>query len=195
MTGNPPALTRDTYERARHEVMPHDHAVHAYGRPEELVAGLRAFIEDGLRRNEMCVFVHSFAKDDEAWALLEKARPGAKALGTDKVVLVSLYTAAFQGDRPKIDYDHVKGVVESLIAAASSAGRAGVRIFVDASRRYFAEHREKEWFDFESWLGRRLHHSVGLVCAYQRSDVMRSDIFPDVLRTHAYRFDARPASP
>lgn len=189
MTDGSPPLTRETFGQSRHEVMPHDHAVHAYDKPEELVAALRAFIEDGLEKDELCVFVHGFADDDEAWRLLERAQPGARQLGSDMLVLVSIYTDAFQGGRPKIHYEHVKGVLESLLHAASSSGRAGVRIFVDASRRYFAEKRSKEWFEFESWLGRRLHHSVGLVCAYRRSDVMRPDIFPDVLRTHAYRFD------
>lgn len=186
----PPPLDPESYQKPHGAVEMHDHAVHTYENERGLVAPLAAFINEGLDRKELSVFVHSFPTEAEAWALVEKARPDALNLRRDQIVLVSLYRDAFQGDRPKIDYDHVKSVVDSLISSAQGAGRAGVRIFVDASRRYFSEGRAREWFDFETWLGRRLQQRVGLVCAYQRSDVMKPDVFHEVLKTHAYRFDA-----
>lgn len=121
---------------------------------------------------------------------MKRAYPEADRLREDKLVLVSLYTEAFQGASPRIDYEHVGRVVGGLVEAATQGRRGGVRIFVDASRRYFEEARVREWFDFESWLGRRLQSKVGLVCAYRRQDAMREDLFPEVLRTHAYRFGA-----
>lgn len=190
MIASPPPLDPDSYRESRSTVHPHDHAVHTFETEEDLVAPLARFIDEGLERRELSVFVHSFADEADAWKLVEKARPDAASLRRDQIVLVSLYRDAFERGKPRIDYEHVKSVVDSLIVGAEKSGRAGVRIFVDASRRYFAEGRTREWFDFESWLGRRLSQRVGLVCAYQSSDVMKPEIFPDVLRTHAYRFDA-----
>lgn len=188
----PPALTKEGYDQARNTVQMHDHAICTFEEEGDLLAPLRAFIEEGIRRQELSVFVHSFADEAQAWDLLDRARPGASQLRSDQLVVVSLYTDAFQGEMPKIDYDHVMGVVEGLTKKAEESGRAGVRIFVDASRVYFKEKRSREWFDFESWLGRHLQPNVGLVCAYRREDAMRPDLFPDVLATHAYRFDAPP---
>ena len=190
MTAVPP-LTARSYQQTRQDLHAHDHAVCTYRGPEDLHLPLGAFVRDGLERGELSVFVHSFPTEAEAWALLEKAHPGAMALRGDDLVVVSLYKDAFEGPHARIDHEHVVRVVESLIDAAEQKGRAGVRIFVDASRTYFAQQRTQEWFAFESWLGRRLHHAVGLVCAYRHDDAMREDIFPDVLRTHAYRFDAK----
>lgn len=186
----PPPLTTESYGQPRDQLHPHDHAVCTFETERDLVAPLARFLDEGVQRAELCVFVHSFPSDAEAWALLEEARPDASRLRRDQLVLVSLYKQAFEGGRPRIDYDHVKVVVDGLVAQAEKAGRTGVRIFVDASRRYFAEARTREWFEFETWLGRRLQAKVGLVCAYQRADVLKPEIFPDVLKTHAYRFDA-----
>lgn len=185
----PAALTPQTYLAARHTVEAHDHAVCVYDRHEDLVAPLARFVDEGVDRREFVIFVHSFPGDEEAWRFVEKARPDARKL-RDDFVLVSLYRDAFEGRGQRIDYDHVMGVVGSLVDAARAKGRRGTRIFVDASRVYFRDGRQKEWFDFESWLGRRLQAEVGLVCAYQRADATRPDLFPDMLRTHAYRFDA-----
>lgn len=187
----PVALTPATYAVPRHEVHPHDHAVCTYGSESDLHEPLGEFIRDGLQRRELSVFVHSFGTDQEAWDLLERAYPGAAKLRSDQLVVVSLYKDAFEGARGRIDYDHVTGVVGSLLDTATEQGRGGVRIFVDASRTYLSTQRSKEWFDFEAWLGRRLQANVGLVCAYRLADVMQPDIFPQVLSTHAYRFDAK----
>lgn len=184
-------LTHATYQQTRGEVHAHDHAVCVYEKHADLVAHLGRFVEEGLRRHELAIFVHSFESDDEAWRFVEEAHPSARAQ-RDDVVLVSLYRDAFHGKSPKIDYDHVMGVVQHLVDTASSKGRRGTRIFVDASRRYFDEKRDAEWFAFEAWLGRRLQAAVGLVCAYQRSDATRPDLFPQMLETHAYRFAAPP---
>lgn len=187
----PAPLTPSTYASPRHEVHAHDHAVCAYDTEGDLHAALGEFLRDGLRRRELSVFVHSFGTDEEAWKLLERAHPGAATLRSDQLVVVSLYTDAFEGARGRIDYDHVTRVVGSLVGGATQRGRSGVRLFVDASRAYLAAQRAKEWFDFESWLGRSLQANVGLVCAYRRADVMQPDVFPQVLSTHAYRFDAK----
>ena len=183
-------LTKETFEQRRAHVEPHDHAVHVFEREDDMLAPLGTFLREGLARKETCVFVHSFPEEAAAWCFLLRARPEADALRKDQLVVVSLYKDAFQGLSPSIDYEHVDSVVGGLVAAAKEGRRAGVRIFVDASRRYFSEGRVEEWFSFESWLGRRLQANVGLVCAYQASDVMRPDILPQVLRTHSYRFDA-----
>lgn len=194
MTDPPPPLTRDTYAQTRQEVHAHDHALFTYDDETQLAVAAAAFLAEGMAREELCVFVHSFPDDAQARAFLERAVKDPANARDDRIVLVSIYKEAFEGARPHIDYDHVQAVVSSLDARAQEASRAGVRIFVDASRRYFAEAREQEWLTFESWLGRRLQASVGLVCAYRREDVMRPDIFPQVLRTHAYRFDVTQGS-
>lgn len=186
---DPVRLTEDAYHTtARASVHPHEHAVCAYAGAEELRAALGAFIRDGLAKQELCVFVHAFSSEEEAWRLLEAAYPGAAKLRADQLIVVNLYRDAFEGAKGHIDYEHVTRVVSGLVEGAREQGRAGVRIFVDASRVYLAGGRAKEWFAFESWLGPRLQSSVGLVCAYREEDVMRSDILPEVLRTHSYRF-------
>lgn len=186
----PPPLDEETWESPRAAVVPHDHAVVVFSDEAGLLAPLRTFVDDGLRRNELIVFVHSFGSDDEAWRFLQRSRGDAPGLREDQAVVVSLYKEALQGSGPRIDYEHVGKVVEDLGQAAASRGRDATRIFVDASRRYFAEARVEEWFAFEGWLGRRLQAKVGLVCAYQKDDAMRRDILPRMLKTHAYRFEA-----
>lgn len=185
-----PPMTAASYDDPRGGIAAHDHAVCVYDSHEDLARPLGRFIEEGLGKRDLSIFVHSFATEDEAWAFLERAKPDVRRLSQEQLVVVSLYRDTFQGKSTSIDYDHVTTVIESLLAAAKKGGRNGVRIFVDASRIYFGEKRTKEWFAFESWLGRRLHHSVGLVCAYQRSDATDPDLFAEMLRTHAYRFDA-----
>ena len=174
---------------ARPHVEPHDHAVFVYEGAEELGAGLARFIDGGVKAHHVSVFVHSFGTDEEAWAFVERHVPEARRLHSDELVLVSLYREAFEGSGPRIDYARVAGVVGGLVDAAQRRERKGVRIFVDASRRYFEEQRQEEWFAFESWLGRRLQAAAGLVCAYRHEDATRPDLFPDMLRTHAYRFE------
>jgi hypothetical protein len=181
-------MTRASFDRLHAHVEPHDHAVHVYEKEDDLLPPLAAFIDEGLRLRQSSVFVHSFPDEEAAWRFVLRAHPDAEKLRRDQLVLVSLYRDAFQGGSPRIDYDHVNEVVGGLVSGARANRRTGVRIFVDASRRYFAEGRVDEWFRFESWLGRRLQADVGLVCAYQAADVMRPDVLPRVLDTHAYRF-------
>lgn len=183
-----PALSKDSWALPQDVVEPHDHALTMYDSREELAAELGRFVRDGSSQRDLMVFVHSFASDAEAWKLLEESAPDTKGLRDGRLVVVSLYREAFQGSEPKINYDHVAGVVDSLVQQAAQSKRRAVRIFVDASRRYFEDARIEEWFAFESWLGRRLQARVGLVCAYRKADVMRPDIFPRALETHAYRF-------
>ncbi|HWH08617.1 MAG TPA: MEDS domain-containing protein [Candidatus Thermoplasmatota archaeon] len=185
-----PPLTPASYPRGRAEVHPHDHAVFVYERTEELGEGLAHFIREGVARHELSIFVHGFATDNEAWAFVERHLPDVRRLHKDEFVLVSLYREAFEGAATRIDYARVTGVVGSLLDRAQRTGRRGVRIFVDASRHYFDARRDGEWFAFESWLGRRLQASAGLVCAYRHADATRPDLFPEMLRTHAYRFEA-----
>lgn len=168
-------------------VQPHEHAVCVYDRPEEIVAALGSFIADGVARPDLVVFVHGFAADEEAWTLIARAAPDVPR--ESKVVVVGVYRDVFEAGNGRIDRDHVQRVIEGLVESSAREGR-GTRIFVDASRVYFASDRGSEWFAFEEWLGRALHARVALVCAYQRSDIMRSDVLANVLRTHAYRFDA-----
>ena len=189
----PPALDERGFRSARASVHAHDHAVCAYATRGELRDALGAFVREGVQKRELCVFVHSFLHESDAWKLIEEGYPGAQKLRDDELVLVSLYRDAFEAGAGRIDHEHVGRVVASLQEAAESREKSGVRLFVDASRTYFASDRAREWFDFEAWLGRRLQADVGLVCAYRREDALRPDIFPDVLRTHAYRFE--PTSP
>ena len=184
------AMTPESWERVHHKLHPHDHAVAMYSDREGLRAALGTFLDDGIEANDLMVFVHSFESDRDAWALLEDARAGVGELRSRQIVVVSLYKNAFQGEQPAIDHEHVGRVVDSLVKQAGSSSRRALRIFVDASRTYLHEGRLEEWFAFESWLGRRLQARVGLVCAYRREDVLRPDVFPRALDTHAYRFGA-----
>lgn len=181
-------LTKESWEQPQQSVEPHDHALAMYETREELVAELGLFLDDGSKKNDFMAFVHSFPSDEAAWALLDEAFPDSKRLRDGRLVIVSLYKAAFQGESTMINYDHVGQVVDSLVKQAASAKRRAVRLFVDASRQYFADARVEEWFEFESWLGRRLQARVGLVCAYRKEDVLKPEIFPRALETHAYRF-------
>lgn len=187
---DPHGMARTDLDAGRRELAAHEHAVCTYDTLEELRAALAVFVHEGWERDELIVFVHSFASDDEAWTFLRRAVPEVKKDGDVGVVVVSVYESAFEGGSGRIDYEHVGRVVTGLIDRAREDGKSGTRVFVDASRQYFAGSRMREWFDFEEWLGVRLQSKMGLVCAYRREDVMREDVLPQVLRTHAYRFRA-----
>ena len=98
------------------------------------------------------------------------------------------YTRAWQGEGSGIDYETVARVFGGLVVRASRAGCAGVRVFVVASRRYIAEGKVAECLDFEAWLGCRLRETMGLVCAYQRSDLEKTAVLKGVLEAHGMRF-------
>lgn len=184
---HPPAMRDLTPGRA--SVAAHDHAVCAYATEEELLAALATFVHEGATREDLIVFVHSFPADDDAWSFLKRA-VGDEELRRADVIVVSLYTEAFEGGSGRIDHEHVGSVMAALVQRAADTGRHGTRIFVDASREYLSSSRGDEWFAFEGWLGRSLQAKVALVCAYPREAVMRADVLPRVLETHAYRFDA-----
>lgn len=184
---HPPAMRDLTGSRA--SVAAHDHAVCAYATEEELLAALATFVHEGAAREDLIVFVHSFPSDDDAWRFVKRA-VGDEELRRADVIVVSLYTDAFERGRGSIDHEHVGHVIAGFVQRAADQGRSGTRIFVDASRQYLSSSRGDEWFAFERWLGRSLQAKVALVCAYPREAVMRADVLPRVLETHAYRFDA-----
>lgn len=186
-------MTPVTWEAPRHEVEHHDHAIVLFEREADLIPPLSAFVEDGLQKRDLIVFIHSFPSDADAWAFMHAAREDAPKLRADQVILISLYRDAFEGGETRIDHERVAEQVAQLTQTAMERGLSGVRIFVDASRRYFAQARVEEWFAFESWLGRRLQANAGLVCAYHASDLKSADIFEKALETHAYRFSPSKA--
>lgn len=179
--------TRDTIE-------PHDHAVVVYEREEELVRPLGRFIEEGIERNELMVFIHAFDREEAAWDLLTKAHPGARNLASDRLVVINYYKEAFEKECI-IDYEHVGAVIGTLQTLQADGKRSGIRVFVDASRQYITARRLEEWFAFESWLGARLQAEMGLVCAYPKQNILDPDVLAQVLRTHSYRFDPPARSP
>lgn len=181
-------MHREAWTHPRKDVEVHDHAVFMYREPADLLPALGRFIQEGILRDHLVVFVHAFSDDAQAWRFVEEAAPGEDDLKQGQVVVVSLYTEAFEGGAGRIDHEHVARVVTRLTETAHERGWSATRIFVDASRQYFAQARTDEWFAFENWLGRRLAAKVSLVCAYREADVMREDIFPRALQTHAYRF-------
>ncbi|MBW3583614.1 MAG: MEDS domain-containing protein [Euryarchaeota archaeon] len=181
-----PSPPRDLRWRA--SVTSHDHAACVYDTRDELAQALAHFVDEGIHRRELIVFVHSFASDEEAWRFLERSRSDAPKLRKSSVLLVSLYREVFQGDSDRIDYEHVAAVVGTQLETASARGHEGVRIFVDASRIYLNAGRADEWFAFESWLGRRLSAGAGLVCAYRASDLVDADQLSRMIDAHAYRF-------
>ncbi|HVL49305.1 MAG TPA: MEDS domain-containing protein [Candidatus Thermoplasmatota archaeon] len=178
----------------RSDVRPHMHAVNVYRDGDGLLRAITRFIDDGIAAGDVMVFVHAFRDDEEAWAFLDRARPGARTLAEDRLVLVSFYQTAFERDG-SIDVEHVARTVSTLIDAAVEEGRSGLRLFVDASRTYFDSDRVDEWFEFEAWLGRRLDSEAGLVCAYREPDLRDPDVVARVLETHGYRFEPEPRQP
>lgn len=171
----------------RDEVRPHDHAICLYDDRDDLAGQLGSFLEEGDARGEVMIFIHSLESDDEARQLVHQAYPRSEDLIGQELFLIRLYRDAFESGG-RIDYDHVGKLVEGHVAKADAQGRPGLRIFVDASRRYFEGAREAEWFAFEEWLGRRLVAKVALVCAYRAGDLSDPGRMATALRTHLYRF-------
>lgn len=180
MTASPPASLT---------VKAHDHAVCVYRNEDELLDAFSHFLDEGLARGDLIVFVHPYETPEDALGLLEKRRPDARRLVAENAIALSRYRDAFERDG-RIDHDHVSTVVGTLLEAAAAHGRSGVRIFVDASREYLSAQRADEWFAFESWLCPRLVAGLGLVCAYRQADIVDHDVIALVLKTHEYRFSA-----
>lgn len=170
---------------------PHDHALLVYDRASDLRDAVESYAVEGATRNEITVFVHPYETDEEALRFLAEGRVvDFRRLLDDYLFLVSHYRKAFEGGADRIDHEHVVRVVDGIVASARERGRGGARIIVDASREYLTRDRTEEWFGFEEWLGTRLHHAVGLVCAYRRDTVSEPRLRARVLRTHGYRFGA-----
>lgn len=164
----------------------HEHLVFVYDNERELAGTLRDFVDTGLGKRELVVFVHSFGSDETAWRFLHSVAPRT-AENPERIVVVSTHADAFEGAARRIDYEHVSKVIGRLASTSAERDCSGVRIFVDASRRYIGSGRSREWLDFELWLGRRLKASVALVCAYQAGDLKKREILEGVLLAHAHR--------
>jgi hypothetical protein len=158
-------------------VRSHDHAFLVYERDDELRRSLVEVTRAAQDEDALVVFVHAFPTEADALAWLDEAKPTGL-----------YYRDAFEGKGPAIDLAHVDRVVEGILARAEKDGRKGATLFVDSSKAYLASGRADEWFRFEAGLGARLHHRVGLVCAYRFVDVEAPARRAEVLRTHAYRF-------
>lgn len=177
----------------RSSVHAHDHAVCVYDEETEILYPLDRFLREGMEAGELTTFVHSHPTPLAAHRFLAtKIEDVAERERARDLVLAHHADAFERGGR--IHYEHVLNVVGMLDADARQHGRTGVRIFVDASKRYLETGRAEEWFAFESWLGPRLDAGVGLVCAYRAKDLLDPRILARVLETHAYRFNA-PRAP
>ena len=187
------AMTKDDYAGARSNVRPHDHAVFVYQDETDLLMPLEHFLREGVQSRELTTFVHAYPTPDRAHAFLRSKIDDVHAREQGKDLVLAHHRDAFER-AGRIDHAHVEGIVGMLSQSASGSGRKGVRIFVDASKQYLASGRSDEWFAFESWLGPRLHANCGLVCAYNAKHLQDPEVLSQVLRTHAYRFNA-PGAP
>lgn len=170
------------------QLPPHDHAVLVYEERATLQRALSDFLQGGLRAGHLVVFVHAFEGKAALDEFLAAAGIDYEPLLNQSFFLVSFFRDAFEAEQQRIDFDHAATVVNGIIDKASKAGRQGVRILVDASHAYLHAGRDEEWFEFEHRLGRRLHQSVALVCAYDRATIDSALRQEQVLLTHAYRF-------
>lgn len=171
----------------RSSVMAHDHAVLVYDAEHEVLVSLDHFLREGLDRRELTTFVHAFPTPREAHGFLATKIPDVPAREAARDLIVAYHQDAFER-AGRIDHAHVEGVVGMMAQSAKARGRQGLRIFVDASKKYLASGRADEWFAFESWLGPRLHAECGLVCAYEARHLRDPATLAKVLATHAYRF-------
>lgn len=186
-------MTPEDFGRSVSNVRPHDHAVFVYQDETDVLLPLDHFLRQGLERRELTTFVHAYASPQRAHAFLGAKIPDIPAREREKDLVLAHHRDAFER-AGRIDHGHVEGIVGMLSESARGAGRNGVRIFVDASKQYLGSGRADEWFQFESWLGPRLHADCGLVCAYEAKHLREPAVLAKVLATHAYRFNA-PGAP
>lgn len=172
---------------ARSRVTPHDHAVCVYDTETHAYRELNGFLREGLTAREVTTFVHAHPSSADATRAMDRHIKDARLLRHAHDLLVAHHRDAFE-IAGRIDASHAVGVVGALIRDARARGRAGTRIFVDASKEYLAAGRKEEWFAFESSLGPRLHAETSLVCAYEAKHLRDADVLARVLATHAYRF-------
>jgi hypothetical protein len=167
---------------------PHDHAILVYEKEEAMLEGLSEFTRRAVAQQELVVFVHAFPTREEAVAFLRRGSFDFASILDREFILLSFYRDAFEAGKGRIDFDHVVGVVDGLLATAKTRGLTGLGVYVDASRVYLESGRADEWFAFEERLGRRLHHAMALVCAY-RGDTLREPAIKErALLAHQYRF-------
>lgn len=171
------------------QLQAHDHAVFVYRDENELLDALARFTKTGLEADDVVVFVHSFPTRAEAVAFLRKADYDFSRILDSQFFVVSYYQEAFEGGQGRIDTGHVVQIVDDILGRAAMGGRAGARVFVDASRTYLTNGREDEWFAFEEALGRTLKQRIALVCAYSAPTIDEPRRRERVLLTHLYRFE------
>lgn len=177
----------------RSSVHAHDHAVYVYDDEHEVLYPLDHFLREGIEAGQLTTFVHSHPTPKAAHGFISSKIEDVADRERAKDLVLAHHRDAFErGGR--IHHEHVLSIVGMLDGDARQHGKKGVRIFVDASKRYLESGRADEWFAFESWLGPRLEAGVGLVCAYRASDLRDPRILAKVLETHAYRFNA-PGAP
>lgn len=176
----------------RASVRPHDHAVFVYSDEHELLMPLERFLREGISSRQLTTFVHSHDDANEAHAFLASKISDAPERERSRDLTLAHHRDAFER-AGRIDHEHVEGIVRMLDGEARSSGREGLRVFVDASKRYLSTGRSDEWFAFERWLGPHLAAEMGLVCAYEAKHLADPKTLAAVLETHAYRFHVGPS--
>lgn len=164
----------------------HEHVCQVARSEDDLVATLRTFLKTLVDRDG--IFIHRYSAED-AQRLLALADPD-ESLRREATLTVATREAAFQGPYPRIHHEHVAETVQAAVAAAQSR-KHGLAILADASHAYIKSGRAQEWFDFETWLGRRLDQDIVLVCLYWQADLERPEILDGMMRTHLARLSAR----
>lgn len=165
-----------------------DHVCLVYREPRELVDHVERYTRASMAARHVTVFVHSFATEAEALAFLGQGSLDFRRLLNGDFFLVSHYADAFGGTAGNgVDVEHVTRVIEDILARARGLGSEGARILVDASREYLSNGFDDEWFEFEEWLGKRLHQAVALACAYRAADVASPHRTARMLDAHLYR--------
>lgn len=187
------AMTPEQMAESRSSVRPHEHAVFVYQDESDILLPLDHYLREGLQHGELTTFVHAFPEARVAHQFLQQKIPDVPTREQSKDLVLAHHRDAFER-AGRIDHKHVEGIVSMLTQNARGSGRKGVRIFVDASKRYLDNGRADEWFRFESWLGPHLHWDCGLVCAYHARHLQDPAVLAQILRTHAYRFNA-PGAP
>ena len=174
----------------RDAVAQHDHAMLVYDSDRELVSALGRFLHEGRVSQEVTTFVHSYASDQDARSAVSALVADAELAEAVPDFLLAHYAPAFErGGR--IDHIHAAQVVAALSNEARALGRAGTRIFVDASKDYIDTPRESEWIAFESWLGPHLQLNTTLICTYAGSQLEDPDVLAPQIATNASRLESR----
>lgn len=165
------------------ELRPGDHVVFIYEDPPELLMFVVSFINDGLAKEERCVYIAGDLAPTEVTEALATGGLDVKREIKRGALVVSSPQEYFA--LPPFDGARVVGLMRKRAAEAIARGFTGLRIAGEMTWTLQAGIRNDILVEYESLLGEAIGPGPLTVACMYRRDRFRATVLQQLIRSHA----------